>query len=122
MKSSPMPQDESKRSSTSRVAKEEARWHHTDLDKFDPERFLRKDRDGNVQYDGSAAPMQSFGAGVRGCFGRRLAYVEMRVVYTLMLWNFELLSQKTDWRAHDSLSHQPREVVVRLAQVQNVAH
>jgi cytochrome P450 len=69
---------------------------------FNPDRWLKKDETGDIVYDSQAGPFLSFSLGPRGCFGRRLAYLEMRMVLTLLLWNFkfrklegELASYKT---------------------------
>jgi cytochrome P450 len=43
------------------------------------------------EFDPSAKPVLAFGLGLRGCFGKRLAYVEIRILITLIIWNFELL-------------------------------
>lgn len=63
--------DESKRSNTSRDAKlEQQRWSsHSDLEVFRPERWLVDDGNGGLEFDSRAAPMLSFGAGLRSCFG-----------------------------------------------------
>ncbi|KAG6023414.1 hypothetical protein E4U40_003969 [Claviceps sp. LM458 group G5] len=72
-------------------------WDDDDIAQFAPERWLKtsgdKTRTGtgefdNVEYDCNAGPMLSFGAGTRGCSGKRLAYLEMRIMITLLVWNF----------------------------------
>ena len=40
------------------------------IDKFDPERWLEKDSEGNVVFNSRAGPTMPFGAGPRGCFGK----------------------------------------------------
>lgn len=61
--------DESTRSATSRHAKDDgAKYQAADLDQFHPERWLRL-QDGETQFNPRAAPMQSFGSGIRACFG-----------------------------------------------------
>lgn len=131
--------DENKRSATSRASKDDVtRYQATDLDVFRPDRWIVTDKDGKEQYDPRAAPMQSFGAGLRGCFGKslpiqrlkeimltiriipgkRLAYLEMRMIYILLVWNFEfqpLPQDLADFKAMDVLTHQPQNVRVKLA-------
>ncbi|KAG6094704.1 hypothetical protein E4U30_003099 [Claviceps sp. LM220 group G6] len=72
-------------------------WDDDAIAQFNPERWLktRDDETGtgtgefdNVEYDCNAGPMLSFGAGPRVCFGKRLAYLEMRIMITLLVWNF----------------------------------
>ncbi|RYO89312.1 hypothetical protein DL764_008606 [Monosporascus ibericus] len=74
-------------------------WDHADPQAFVPERWLKKTvvDDGAAEaeahhYDAQAGPFLSFGTGIRGCFGRRLAYLELRILMTLLLWNFEARS------------------------------
>jgi len=64
--------DERKRSNTSRDAKhEEQRWSsHSDLEVFRPERWLVDNGNGGLEFDSRAAPLLSFGAGPRSCFGK----------------------------------------------------
>ncbi|KAG6022461.1 hypothetical protein E4U19_005006 [Claviceps sp. Clav32 group G5] len=74
-------------------------WDDDEVAEFKPERWLKTSGDktgtdagefDNVEYDCNAGPMLSFGAGPRGCFGKRLAYLEMRIMITLLVWNFTL--------------------------------
>jgi len=52
--------------------------------KFDPDRWLNHNG-----YDDFNA-YQPFSVGPRGCIGRSLANVEMRLVYARFLWNFDI--------------------------------
>ncbi|KAG5962300.1 hypothetical protein E4U58_003935 [Claviceps cyperi] len=72
-------------------------WDDDEVAEFKPERWLKTSGDkigtdagefDNIEYDCNAGPMLSFGAGSRGCFGKRLAYLEMRIMITLLVWNF----------------------------------
>lgn len=74
-------------------------WETDDIGEFRPERWLKVDGQGNVKYDPQAGPSMSFSLGPRACFGRRLAYLEMRMLLTLIVWNFEF--QRLD----NKLSH-----------------
>ncbi|KAF4437655.1 hypothetical protein F53441_12990 [Fusarium austroafricanum] len=62
---------------------------------FVPERWLKKatgpDGKEEVVFDSQAFPIQAFGLGPRGCFGRRMSYLEMKFFFTLVIWTFELL-------------------------------
>jgi len=72
-------------------------WNETgDMKAFDPERWLvhkegSEDANG-AEFDANAAPQIAFGMGPRSCWGRRLAYLELRIVITLVIWNFDLLA------------------------------
>ncbi|KAE8151803.1 cytochrome P450 [Aspergillus avenaceus] len=111
--------DESKRSKASRAAKVRKLDESSDMAAFAPERWLVY-QDGQETYDATAGPQLVFGLGTRGCYGRRLAYLEMKVLVTLIVWTFELspvpASLASD-AAVDGLSHQPRECYVRLREV-----
>ncbi|KAF9878737.1 cytochrome P450 [Colletotrichum karsti] len=65
-------------------------WNPEDIGEFRPERWLTS-IDGEDVFDGTAGPTLPFGNGLRGCFGRRLAYVEMKIIFTMLVWHFELL-------------------------------
>lgn len=91
-----MPIDDSLRSETSRAAKIRATWDETqDLTIFNPERWLVYKTDENgvetVEFDGAAGPQLVFGLGPRACWGRRLAYLEMKTIISMLVWHFELL-------------------------------
>lgn len=96
--------DDGARSDTSRAAAAKGRchgaWDPEDIACFRPERWLKTaapkdggegegDGDGEVYFDPQAGPMLTFSLGPRGCFGRRLAYLETRLVLALLVWNFE---------------------------------
>ncbi|RGP80582.1 hypothetical protein FLONG3_1321 [Fusarium longipes] len=63
--------------------------------KFVPERWLKSttnvDGKTEISFDQQAFPIQAFGLGPRGCFGRRMAYLEMKIFFTMIIWSFELL-------------------------------
>lgn len=95
-------------------------WDGMQPELFIPERWLARDAEGNEVYDAQAGPMLSFSLGIRGCFGRRLAYLTMRTLFTLLLWNFELQSVRKDldsWKAVFVLTRKPVQCFVRLAEV-----
>lgn len=96
-------------------------WDGREPEKFIPERWLTKDDDGKVVYDAQAGPMLAFSLGLRGCFGRRLAYLTMRVLFTMLLWNLELepVPQELDgWDAVQILTRKPMQCYVRLREVE----
>ncbi|KAK8051779.1 Cytochrome P450 oxidoreductase [Apiospora rasikravindrae] len=92
---SPVPVDESKRTSGARAAAVKfgdglhSRAGH-DIARFEPRRWLVKDKTtGREVFDSHAIPSLAFGGGYRGCTGRKLAYMEFRIVVTLLILNFE---------------------------------
>ncbi|KAL8660235.1 MAG: hypothetical protein Q9226_000037 [Calogaya cf. arnoldii] len=117
-KSPALPIDESIRSQSSREFKKDSeKWAHEDLGSFNPDRWLVRDEQDEIEFDSRAAPMQAFGAGVRACYGRKLANLEMRIIYALVVWNLEVLPPPEallDFKAVDKLSHQPQNVYMRF--------
>lgn len=88
-------------------------WDHGDMDAFRPERWL----DQKGQYNSTAGPSLPFGNGTRGCYGRRLAYLEMRILLTLVTWNFELQSTPKELSTYDAveqLTYRPKQCFVKI--------
>ncbi|KXH27613.1 cytochrome P450 monooxygenase [Colletotrichum salicis] len=89
---------------------------------FKPERWLvRSDQDpGRMMYDATAGPHMAFGLGPWACFGRRLAYLELRMFTALLIWNFDFLQcppELSDYRGYDGLTVKPRQCYVKLANI-----
>ncbi|TQN70001.1 Cytochrome P450 monooxygenase TRI13 [Colletotrichum shisoi] len=110
--------DEAARSASSRAAKARA-WDDADIGLFRPERWLVESAaQGAAKFDQQAGPQLAFGLGTRGCFGRRLAYLELRIILTLIVWNFELLpcpEKLSGYGAREGLTYKPKDCYVRLA-------
>ena len=65
-------------------------WDRDNMQEFCPERWMKQSNASDPeQFDAHAGPMMSFGFGPRGCFGRRLALLETRIVVALLVWNLE---------------------------------
>ncbi|KAK1974960.1 cytochrome P450 [Colletotrichum cereale] len=65
-------------------------------------------------------PAITFGLKTRGCFGRKLAYLELRLIVTLIIWNFELLPCYKEISSYDSIegiTSRPRQCYVILRSV-----
>jgi cytochrome P450 len=111
---------ETLRSESCRAAKGRiGSWNPTDCHLFRPERWLVVE-DGKENFDGTAGPLLTFGLGPRGCFGRRMAYLELKIALVLLIWNFELHTapQKlSTYEAVDKLTHQPKRCYLRLRKV-----
>lgn len=104
---------ESVRSLTSRESKDRAipTWDSADVSDFRPDRWIKENNEGLQSFNNQAGPVMQFGAGIRGCFGRKLAYLEIRTVLVLLVWTFELLpvpEKLGTYEAFDSLTHKPK--------------
>jgi cytochrome P450 len=64
-------------------------------DKFIPERWLGEDT--KFQDDRLNASLP-FGTGPRVCIGKNLAYLEMRLIASKMLWNFDLELDESEYK------------------------
>lgn len=64
-----------------------------DCDSFIPERWLDKAFD--TDYKKAAQP---FSLGPRGCIGRHLSYMEMRLILGRLLWSFDVESVDGAWQ------------------------
>jgi cytochrome P450 len=112
------------RSETSQQAKDRVgTWSDDDIYKFKPERWLKKhsDDDGEREvFDHNAGPHMAFGHGPRSCFGRKLAYLETRIVVTLLVWKFEFLKAGgalDDLSPIDTFMVRPKRSYVKLREV-----
>ncbi|KAI1389090.1 cytochrome P450 [Hypoxylon trugodes] len=120
----PAPVPEEKRSATSRAALEKSGgvdWTQKpsgqDLDKFAPERWFKTDEDGNEVFDANALLQIAFGGGNRGCFGRRLAMMELRIMITLVVMSFKLLPippELNSFQVTEQLLRSPKQCFVKL--------
>lgn len=124
--------DENLRSKTCQDAKQAGRhrsgWDPQDIGSFKPERWLSfrhtsstKDlvegQVGEAEFNMEAGPQLAFSLGTRSCYGRRLAYLELRIFIVLILWNFELLpcpEQLSRYSSKIGITNKPRQCFVRL--------
>lgn len=113
--------DDSLRSPSARAAKDRVgTWNSDDISHFKPERWLMEE-DGKKVFNAAAGPLLTFGLGPRGCFGRRLAYLELRLVMVQIIWNFELQQcpkELSGYEAVDKLTHAPLQCYVRLRKIE----
>ncbi|KAG5937521.1 hypothetical protein E4U59_004322 [Claviceps monticola] len=101
-------------------------WDDDEITYFKPERWLKTCGDktrtsagefDNVEFDCNAGPMLSFGAGPRGCFGKRLAYLEKRIMISLLVWNFtfeKCAPELSDYVERDEFTCVPTCCYVKL--------
>ncbi|KAK1641024.1 cytochrome P450 [Colletotrichum phormii] len=111
-----IPVDESRRSKSSQNAKARA-WDDADITQFKPERWLVDPNDASPEFDQQAGPQLAFGFGTRGCYGRRLAYLEMRMIVTMIVWNFQLLpcpKELSSYAPKEGFTYKPKDCYVRL--------
>jgi len=115
--------DESLRSPSARAAKNiVGSWNPDDIGHFKPERWLIEE-DGRMVFNAAAGPHLTFGLGPRACFGRRLAYLELRLVLVQIIWNFELQKcpkELSGYGAVDKLTHAPQQCYVKLRKIEVV--
>ncbi|PLB35829.1 cytochrome P450 [Aspergillus candidus] len=120
--------DDSRRSPRSLEAKERGQtrcWGDEDIAQFRPGRWLvpkgQDDSDDtSLVFDANAGPNIPFGLGVRACFGRRLAYVEFRIMLIMMIWHFEFLKcpeAMSGYAGCLAVVNKPRQCFVRLRKV-----
>lgn len=110
--------DESLRSPQARDSKVGV-WAAEDISAFKPERWLIKEN-GKEVFDSQAGPDIPFGLGLRGCYGRRLAYLELRLLLTVFLWKFEFQkcpTQLSGYDAVDGVVHGPKKCFVKLSKI-----
>ncbi|GKT59458.1 cytochrome P450 [Colletotrichum tofieldiae] len=130
--------DELRRSETCRSAVKNrgkvSEWDPEDVAAFKPKRWLVPSRSSgktqingetanmnrDEEFDSTAGPQIAFGLGRRSCFGKRLAYVELRILLSLIVWNFEILKcpeALSGYEGKDGVTHKPIKNYVRLREV-----
>jgi len=95
-------------------------WDGEEPGVFRPERWLKGLEEGKVVFDPAAGPALAFSAGNRGCWGKRLGYLELKIVAALLVWSFEfeeVPGELVSWETYDSLVTAPKECIVRLREV-----
>ncbi len=116
--------EESRRSPSSQAnnGKSGGVWNTTDMGTFKPERWLAHDEKGAEVYDAQAGPHLAFGLGPRGCFGKKLAYTQLRIMIVLVVWEFELKKSPPElsgYGAEEKLTRRPQQCFVRLGSLQD---
>lgn len=116
-----------RRSESSRSAKANASWDESRyLSASEPERWLvRKDTSkaensvlaSDVDFDGAAGPQLAFGLGPRSCWSRRLGYMEICTMVSMLPWTYELLEAPKDlsgYSGFDGIARVPKKCYLRL--------
>lgn len=117
--------DDAIRSPTSLAARREEglvppNWSREGISVWKPERWLTHSANGQLDFNPKAGPQVAFGLGTRGCYGKRLTYVESRILLTLLVWNFELLPcapQISRYTAKMTTANAPRDCFVHLREL-----
>ncbi|KAH6617371.1 cytochrome P450 [Chaetomium tenue] len=96
--------EEGRRSATSRAAGEKRGdglrgVAGRDLGAFEPRRWLVDGEGGKERFDAAALPGLAFGGGVRGCPGRRLAMMELKIMVVMLVLNFEFLPLPEEYKS-----------------------
>ncbi|RYN94898.1 hypothetical protein AA0120_g4031 [Alternaria tenuissima] len=114
----PVPEDLRTKSN---ITKRRPDWSPEDVHLYDPDRWLKWDEEsGKIEFDPSPGPMQSFGFGPRQYLGKRLAYIQLRTLVTLLFWSFkfvELDGEIASLQGHESTTLIPNSCYVKLEEV-----
>ncbi|KAI8267528.1 Cytochrome P450 monooxygenase [Colletotrichum sp. SAR11_239] len=92
-------------------------WDGHGMEKFRPECWLIRNENGEDEFNAAAGPTLPFGLGLRGCFGRKLAYMEMKLLVTTLAWSFEFQKcpeNLSSYKSITSLTRKPVQCCVRL--------
>ncbi|RYP54383.1 hypothetical protein DL768_000800 [Monosporascus sp. mg162] len=112
-----VPVRECDRSESSRTKGWGGRWDEEDMHLFQPDRWLKVDENGKERFHSQAGPMITFGLGLRSCFGKRLAYLEVRIMLALLVWNFrfkEIEGRLASNEANEAITTSPKFCYVAL--------
>lgn len=94
-------------------------WDPNGIELFKPERWLVHDKETDTEvFDAFAGPHTGFGGGLRGCFGRKLAYMELRIAIVLMVWSFDFLELPDAYSSFqnvDGLTSVPLQAYIKVA-------
>ncbi|KXH53262.1 cytochrome P450 [Colletotrichum salicis] len=113
--------DEAKRSETSQKVANEGvgDWAETEHppEELHPERWLQPDDNGEVVFDNKAGPFMTFSHGPRGCWGKRLAYMELKLIITLLVWNLDFMGLPAELEEDgliEGIFAKPKSCLVKL--------
>ncbi|KAF4457825.1 cytochrome p450 [Fusarium austroafricanum] len=96
------------------------------LNIFEPRRWLRKDPEtGRETFNPYSMPSLAFGGGMRGCFGRKLAVMKLRIIVVMLIISFEiqeLPSEFKSMRAFEAVFRQPQQPFVSIKELNSAEH
>lgn len=92
---------------------------------YRPERWLKRERNRETGvetevFDPQAGPNLAFSAGPRQCFGKKLAHMQLRMVMTLLTWNFkfDVLDEALNSEEPvEGMINVPQDCYVRLSKI-----
>ncbi|KAJ7815931.1 cytochrome P450 [Mycena leptocephala] len=87
-------------------------WSSSDVHLFSPDRWLRQDG----SFDAKAGPWLPFSTGFRGCFGQKLALIELRLFLAIVQINFfldALPEELNTWKSREILTNHPAQCYIR---------
>ncbi|KAK3687898.1 cytochrome P450 [Podospora appendiculata] len=85
-------------------------WDDDGIGLFRPERWLVIDPvTGKETYNPMAGPTLAFGLGPRGCFGRRLALMALRIQFAMIVWHFHLRKTPEEVSGYEAVQRFARE-------------
>ncbi|KAK4225937.1 cytochrome P450 [Podospora fimiseda] len=87
------------------------KWEDEGIEKFYPERWLKKDEEGFEQFDPMAGPSLPFGLGPRSCFGKKFAMHELKIQFALIVWHFYLEKVPEELGGYEAVQRFAREPV-----------
>ncbi|ELR04287.1 hypothetical protein VC83_08095 [Pseudogymnoascus destructans] len=93
-------------------------WKHDNMASFNPDRWMVQGPSGKLVFDAAAGPMLTFGLGEHGCYGQRMAYLQMRQLLSLIVWKFELYQcpkELSRYAASDNMAHSPQFCYIQPA-------
>lgn len=95
-------------------------WDEDGMAGFQPGRWLVRDAATGMQvFDAQAGPHLQFGLGLRGCYGRKMAYLELRIAIVLVVWELEMMGvpeRYNSWGRVEMLTRSPEQAYVRLTE------
>ncbi|KAJ7459952.1 cytochrome P450 [Mycena latifolia] len=103
---------DSVRSASSKRGRKTGYWSSSDVHLFNPGRWLRQDG----SFNANAGPWLPFSYGFRGCFGQKLALIELRMFLAMMQINFffDALPEKINtWESRETVTNHPTQCFVR---------
>jgi cytochrome P450 len=101
-------------------------WDSDNVTAFIPERWLKFNQvSGEMVFDIQAGPCLNFGTGLRSCFGKKLAYSQLKVLLVLLIWRFKferLPESLNGWGKIDGVTVDPSQCFMQLVEIEEYGH
>ncbi|KAJ6582654.1 cytochrome P450 [Mycena vulgaris] len=110
---------DSVRSASSVRGRKTGYWSASDAHLFNPERWLHPDG----SFNANAGPWLPFSYGFRGCFGQKLALIQLRLFLAITQFNFffdALPEELNGWTPYETVTSHPVQCYVRPIPWDNV--